>query len=317
MSAQAAFLPDVHPFEGADGVLAFVGNTPLVSLERATRGLIPPGVSIFGKAEWLNPGGSVKDRPALSMVLAAERDGRLHPGATILDASSGNTGIAYAMIAAARGYRLKLCLPRNANEERKALLRAYGAEIVLTDPLEGSDGAIRVARELAAADLSLVYLDQYGNDANWRAHFGSTGPEIWAQTQGRVTHFVAALGTSGTFTGTSRYLKSRNAGIVAVEVQPDSPFHGLEGLKHMESAIVPPIYDAKLADVSLGAPTEEGFRWVRRLAAEQGVLVGPSAGAAVWAAVQVAQSLTEGVICTILCDSGARYLSETHIWADR
>ncbi len=304
------------PFHGAEGVLAAVGGTPLVRLRGAVESLIPAGVEIWGKAEWFNPGGSVKDRPALSMVLDAERRGVLRPGDTILDASSGNTGIAYAMIAAARGYRLKLCLPSNANEERKRLLRAYGAEIVSTSPLEGSDGAIRKARELAASDPHLVYLDQYGNDANWKAHYGSTAPEIWAQSAGRVTHFVSTLGTSGTFMGCTRWFRDHGRDVRCVAVQPDSPFHGLEGLKHMESAIVPGIYDGSIADVHLGAPTEAAYGFVRRLARHDGLLVGPSAGAATWAAVQVAQGLSEGVVVCILCDSGTRYLSDRHLWEE-
>jgi len=301
-----------HPFAGATGLLAQVGNTPLIRLD-AVSGHVPDGVSVWGKAEWFNPGGSVKDRPALSMVLDAERRGVLKPGATILDASSGNTGIAYAMVAAARGYRLKLCLPSNANEERKRLLVAYGAEIVPTSPLEGSDGAIRKARELAAADPSLVYLDQYGNDANWRAHYGSTAPEIWAQTSGRVTHFVSALGTSGTFVGCTRWFDDHAPSVHSTAVQPDSPFHGLEGLKHMETAIVPPIYDPSLADRHLGAPSEASYEWVRRLA-RTGVLIGPSGGAAVWGAVEVARGLDAGVVVCILPDSGSRYLSERYLW---
>lgn len=303
-----------HPFAGAQGLLAAVGNTPLVPIRGAVRDLIPPGVEIYGKCEWFNPGGSVKDRAALSMVLDAERSGRLRPGDCILDASSGNTGISYAMIAAARGYQLQLCLPTNANEERKALLRAYGATIVPTDPLEGSDGAIRMARKLAAQHPELVYLDQYGNDANWLAHYGSTGPEIMAQTEGRVTHFISALGTSGTFMGTSRYLKDVKPGVTVCAVQPDSPFHGLEGLKHMDTAIVPPIYHAELADLQIEAPTEAAYEMVRRLAREDGLLVGPSAAAAVWACTEVARGLDHGVLVTILCDSGTRYLSEPHLW---
>lgn len=300
--------PD-HPFHGVDGLLAQVGDTPLVPIRGAVAGLVPEGVEVWGKAEFLNPGGSVKDRAALAMVLDAERRGVLPPGGRILDASSGNTGISYALIAAARGYHLTLCLPANASDERKGLLAAFGADVVLTSPLEGSDGAIRVARERAAADPGLVYLDQYGNDANWRAHLGSTGPEIVAQTQGRITHFVAALGTSGTFVGTGRHLRQAVPDVTLVSVQPDGPFHGLEGLKHMETARVPGIYDPHLADRELGAPTEAAYAMARRLAERDGLLVGPSAAANVWAAVQVAQDLTEGVIVTVLCDGGARYLS--------
>ena len=303
-----------HPFDGATGLLARVGNTPLVRLRSVTADL-PAGVEVWAKLEGLNPGGSVKDRPALSMVLDAQRRGVLEPGMRILDASSGNTGIAYAYIGANLGYTLKLCLPRNANAERKQILRAYGVEIVETDPLEGSDGAIRKARALYAADPDkYVYLDQYGNDANWKAHYGSTGPEIVEQSGGRVTAFVATLGTSGTFVGTSRYLKDWNPAVHCVSVEPDSPFHGLEGLKHMETSIVPPIYDISVADEAMGAPTEESLELVRRLASEEGLLVGPSCGAACWAALEVASRLTEGVVVTIFPDNGERYLSEPHIW---
>lgn len=307
------------PFEAAAGtaplgLLAHVGGTPLVRLTRSVEGLVPDGVEIWGKCEWFNPGGSVKDRAALSMVLDAERRGVLVPGKRILDSSSGNTGISYAMIAAARGYGVTLCLPANANAERKKLLDAYGVDVVLTDPLEGSDGAIRKARELAAADPSLVYLDQYSNPANWRAHYGSTGPEIWRQTDGRVTHFVSALGTSGTFVGTSRFFHEFAPHVQCFSVQPDSPFHGLEGLKHMPTAIVPAIYDESLATENLEAPTEPAYVIARRLASLDGLLVGPSAAAAVWSSVQVAQRLDRGVVVTILCDSGQRYLSESHIW---
>ena len=312
MVALATDVP--HPFEGAEGVLASVGDTPLIALDRSIRGLVPDGVSVLVKAEWFNPGGSVKDRPALSMVLDAERRGLIQPGHTLLDASSGNTGIALAMIAAVRGYTLVLCLPKNANEERKRILKAYGAQIVTTSPLEGSDGAIREARRLAEAHPEWHYINQYDNPANWQAHFGTTGPEIVRQTGRGVTHFVATVGTGGTFTGTSRYLKAALPNIEVVEVQPDSPFHGLEGLKHMETAIVPGIYDATLADRRMGAPTEESFAWVRRIAKHEGLLIGPSGGAAIWAAVEVAKTLTSGVVVTILADSGTRYLSESHIW---
>ncbi|MFT4975417.1 MAG: cysteine synthase B, partial [Myxococcota bacterium] len=244
-----------------------------------------------------------------------ERTGRLKPGMSILDSSSGNTGIAYALIAAHRGYKLTLCLPTNANAERKSILKAYGVTIVETSPLEGSDGAIRVARELAASDPDrYVYLDQYGNDANWRAHFETTGPEIWRDTDGRVTHWVSTLGTSGTFVGTSRFLRTQNPDIACYSVQPDSPFHGLEGLKHMETAITPAIYDRSIATADFGAPTEESLDLVRRLAREEGLLVGPSSGAAMWAALEVAKTLEEGVVVTLFPDSGERYLSEPHIF---
>lgn len=304
------------PFAGASGLLEHVGNTPLVRIQRAVADLIPPGVEIWGKCEWFNPGGSVKDRAALAMVLDAERRGLLTPGKRILDSSSGNTGISYALIAAARGYGVTLCLPSNANAERKRLLAAYGVDVVLTDPLEGSDGAIRKARALAAENPEYVYLDQYSNDANWGAHYASTGPEILAQTGGRVTHFVAALGTSGTFVGTSRFFREYAPHVKVYSMQPDSPFHGLEGLKHMATAIVPRIYDATLADGNLEAPTEASYEIERRLAKLDGLLVGPSAAAAVWASVQIAKTLDHGVVVTILCDSGTRYLSEPHIWRD-
>ena len=312
---------DTHPVASRDGVspdhlLAHVGDTPLVRLRRVVDGLIPPDVSIWAKLEWFNPGGSVKDRAALSMILDAEARGLLTPGKRILDASSGNTGIAYAMMAAARGYELTLCLPKNANEERKATLRAYGAEIVETSPLEGSDGAIRAAIALEAEDPDrYVYLDQYNNDANWKAHVLTTGPEIWRDTGGGVTHWVSTLGTSGTFMGVSRYLMSKNPDIRCYSVQPDSPFHGLEGLKHMETALVPGIYDPELAHANLEAPTEESIALVRRLAREEGLLAGVSAGAALWGAVEVARTLTTGVVVTLFPDGGSRYLSEQHIFS--
>ncbi len=303
------------PWAGLDGLLARVGNTPLVRLRSVTKGAVADSVELWVKLEHYNPGGSVKDRAALSMVLEAEASGRLRPGMEILDSSSGNTGIAYGLIAAVRGYTLTLCLPSNANAERKATLRAYGVNIVETDPLEGSDGAIRKARELFAAEPErYVYLDQYGNDANWQAHFRSTGPEIWRDTGGRVTHFAATLGTSGTFMGTARYLKSRDPRIQCVSLQPDSPFHGLEGTKHMESAIVPPIYDPSLADLDLGVPTEESIELVRRLAREEGILCGISSGAAVWGALEIGRQLDQGVVVAVLPDSGERYLSEAHVF---
>lgn len=292
-----------------------IGNTPLVRLERVTRGLLPPGVELWAKLEWFNPGGSVKDRAASAIIRDAEASGRLKPGVRLLDSSSGNTGIAYGMISAARGYQLTLCLPRNANLERKKILRAYGVEIVETDPLQGSDGAIRKARELAAAEPDrFLYLDQYSNDANWQAHRDTTAPEIWRDTQGRITHWVAALGTTGTFVGTSRGLKHAKPSIRCVSVQPDAPFHGLEGLKHLESSIVPKIYDPSTADEAIHAPTEASIDWMRRLAREEGLLVGVSSGAAMWGAMDVARHLKGGVVVTLFPDSGVRYLSEAHLW---
>jgi cysteine synthase B len=287
-----------------------VGNTPLLELPGISREV--PGVSIFGKAEWYNPGGSVKDRPALWMIRDGERSGLLTPGKIILDATSGNTGIAYAWIGASLGYKVKLCMPKNASEERKKILRAYGVEVVLTDPGEGSDGAIREARRLHAEDPEkYFYPDQYTNPANPRAHYESTGPEIWDQTEGEVTHFVAGLGTSGTFVGTATRLKEYNPEIKVVSFEPDSPFHGLEGMKHMASAIVPEIYDPTIADENLGTSTEEAYDMVKRIAREEGILVGISSGAAVATSLRVARELESGVIVTVLCDSADKYLSES------
>jgi cysteine synthase B len=291
-----------------------IGNTPLVRLRRIPRDL-PPDVEVWAKLEWFNPGGSVKDRAAWAIIRDAEASGRLRPGMRLLDSSSGNTGIAYGMIAAARGHALTLCLPRNANLERKKILRAYGVEIVETDPLEGSDGAIRAARALVAEHPDrYLYLDQYGNDANWRAHYEGTGPEILRDTGGRITHWVSALGTTGTFVGTSRRLKEANPAIRCVSVQPDSPFHGLEGLKHLDTAIVPAIWDPSLVDEDLRAPTEESIALMRRLPREEGLLAGVSAGAALWGALEVAHRLDRGVVVTLFPDSGERYLSEEHLW---
>ena len=290
--------------------LELIGNTPLLRLEKVTAGL-PEGVSVLGKAEWRNPGGSVKDRPALAMIRDGIARGALTREQTILEATSGNTGIALAMLGAALGYAVELCLPGNASPERKQILRAYGATMILTDPLAGSDGAIREARRRYAADPArYFYSDQYSNEANWRAHYAGTAPEIWAQTGGQVTHFVAGLGTSGTFMGTGRRLREYNADIKLIAMQPDSPYHGLEGLKHMASAIVPPIYDPALADEQLTVPTEEAYAMVRRLAREEGLLVGISAAANVVAALRVARRLTHGTVVTILCDGADKYLSE-------
>ena len=300
-----------------------VGNTPLVRLTRITRSL--PRVQILGKGEWANPGGSVKDRPALNIVREAERNGQLGTGRTLLDATSGNTGIAYAMIGAARGFPVKLCMPSNVSLERKRILKAYGAEIVWTDPNDGSDGAIRQARELAASEPDkYFYADQYSNDANWRAHYHTTANEIWSQTEGRVTHFVATMGTSGTFVGCTRRLRELNPKIKCISLQPDSPFHGLEGLKHMATAIVPKIYDPSLADEDHGISTEASYAMLKRLAREEGLLVGISSGTAVDGALELAQRLEnsgwiaengEAVIVTILCDSADRYVSE-RLWEE-
>lgn len=297
-------------------VLATIGRTPLVRLMHVAADL--PGIEIYGKAEYANPGGSVKDRPALNMILDGERTGKLTHDRVILDATSGNTGIAYAMIAAARHYRVKLCLPANASIERQRILKAFGAEVVLTDPAEGSDGAIRKCREIYAATPELYfYPDQYNNPANWMAHYDNTGPEIIAQTAGAVTHFVSAMGTSGTFMGVTRRLKRDVPGVRCYSAQPSSGFHGLEGLKHMATAIVPGIYDDTLADGNVWLETEDAYRMVRRLAKEEGLLVGISSGANVDAALQLGRGLHRAgetaVIVTMLCDKADKYLSE-HFW---
>jgi cysteine synthase B len=290
-------------------VTKLVGNTPLLELPSISAEV--PGVRVFGKAEWYNPGGSVKDRPALWMIRDGERSGALTPEKTILDATSGNTGIAYAWIGAALGYKVRLCMPENASEERKKILRAYGVDFVLTDPAEGSDGAIREARRLYTEEPEKhFYPDQYSNPANPRSHFESTAPEIWEQTNGEITHFVAGLGTSGTFVGTASRLKGYNPEIKVISFEPESPFHGLEGMKHMESAIVPPIYDPTVADENRVASTEEAYEMVKRVAREEGVLIGISSGAAVVTALQVAREIERGVVVTILCDSADKYLSE-------
>ena len=302
------------PVSMAAGVslLDRIGNTPLLRLERV--GAEYPGVEFYAKAEWFNPGGSVKDRAALNMIREGELSGELRPEKTILDSTSGNTGIAYAMIAAAKGYRVKLCLPASATIERKRILTAYGAELVLTPADEGSDGAIRRARQIYAEDpVRYFYPDQYSNPANWRAHYQTTAVEIWEQTRGRLTHFVAGLGTSGTFVGTTRRLKELNPAVRCISLQPDSAFHGLEGWKHMASAMVPKIYDASLADDDLGVRTEDAYRLAKRLAREEGLLASPSAAAALAGCFQVAKSLPRGqraVIVTVFPDSGEKYLSE-------
>ncbi|MGH9774715.1 MAG: PLP-dependent cysteine synthase family protein [Candidatus Acidiferrales bacterium] len=295
-----------------ESLLSRIGNTPLLRLERVGREFA--NAEFYAKAEWFNPGGSVKDRAALEMIREGERSGELVAGKTILDATSGNTGIAYAWIGAARGYATKLFLPASASEERKKILRSLGAELVLTPAEEGSDGAIRRVRELFEREPEkYFYPDQYSNDANWRAHFETTGVEIWKQTRGLVTHFVAGLGTSGTFIGAARRLKNFRPGIRAISVQPDAAFHGLEGLKHMGTAIVPKIYDATLADEDLGVKTEDAQAMAKRLAREEGLLVGPSSGAALVACFEVAKKMPRSeraIIVTVFPDSGERYLSE-------
>ena len=294
-----------------ESIVPSIGNTPLVRLRRVIED-VPRGVEVFAKAEHLNPGGSVKDRPALAMILESERRGLLRKGKSILDASSGNTGIAYGMIGAARGYEVTLCLPANASPERKKILAAYGVEIIETDPMEGTDGAQALARELAQEfPEKYVYLDQYNNEANWRAHFETTGPEIWQQTDGRITHFLAGLGTTGTFTGVTRHLKKRNPLVKTIALQPDSPLHGIEGLKHLPTARVPGIYDPSLVDAHVTIDTEPALLMRARLAREEGLFVGSSSGANVCAALRLARSLPPGsVVVTILCDNGERYLSE-------
>jgi cysteine synthase B len=289
-----------------------IGNTPLLRLVRIARDL--PGVEILGKAEWLNPGGSIKDRAASNIVAQARASGKLTSGKILLDSTSGNTGIAYAMIGAAQGFPVTLCMPENVSVERKRILHAYGANIIYTDPADGSDGAIRMARELAAKHPDLYYYaDQYSNDANWQAHYHGTANEIWQQTEGRITHFVAMLGTGGTFVGTTRRLRELNPRVRCISLQPDSAFHGIEGTKHMASAIVPKIYDASLADADLGISTEDAYAMAKRLAREEGLLVGISAAGAVVGCLRLARQLKKNehaVFVTILSDSGDKYLSE-------
>jgi len=296
-----------------ESLLQRIGNTPLLRLERIGRDL--PGIELLGKAEWVNPGGSVKDRAAAAIVNEGRRTGQFAPGKVLLDSTSGNTGIAYAMLGAAEGFPVTLCMPSNVSPERKHILHAFGANVVYTDPGEGSDGSIRQARELHAAEPNrYFYADQYSNDANWRAHYHGTAMEIWRQTEGRITHFVAMLGTSGTFMGTARRLKELNPRIQCISLQPDSSFHGIEGAKHMATAIVPKIYDPALADDDLAISTEAAHAVVRRLAREEGLLVGISSGAAVVGCLQLARGLVErkqpGVIVTVFPDSGDKYLSE-------
>ena len=295
-----------------ESLLDRIGNTPLLRIERVSREF--PNVEFCAKAEWSNPGGSVKDRPALSMIQEGISSGALRSGKTIIDATSGNTGIAYAMIGAAMGYPVKLCLPDSASLERKRILRAYGAELVITPGDEGTDGAIREVQKIVAAEPEkYFYADQYSNPANWQAHYRTTANEIWAQTSGRVTHFVAGLGTSGTFVGSTRRLKERNPEIRCISLQPDASFHGLEGWKHMETAIRPAIYDDRLADENLPVSTEEAYRLVKRLAREEGLLVSPSAAAALLGCFAVARGIPKpqrAVIVTVFADSASKYLNE-------
>lgn len=291
-----------------------VGNTPLLPLRRVTLGL-PRRVQVLAKAEWFNPAGSVKDRPALNIIRTALATGNLPPGKRLLDSTSGNMGIAYATFCASLGIPITLALPANASPERISILRALGAELLLTDPLEGSDGAIRLARQLASEYPDRFwYANQYDNPANWQAHYQSTGPEIFTQTGGQVTHFVAGVGTSGTLMGVGRYLRQVKPEIQIIQVQPDEAFHGLEGLKHMPTALMPAIFDATFANRTISVETEAAYEMVRRLAREEGLFVGISAGAAAWAALQLARELEEGVVVTVFPDAGYKYLSDKALW---
>jgi cysteine synthase B len=302
----------VGPRLAGEALLDRIGNTPLLPLDALTSDL--PSIQLLGKAEWYNPGGSVKDRAAASIVTEARRTGKLAAGKILLDSTSGNTGIAYAMLGAALGFPVTLCVPENVSPERKRILQAYGANIIYTDPGEGSDGAIKIARQLATSHSDLYfYADQYSNEGNWRAHYLTTANEIWEQTEGRITHFVSMLGTTGTFVGTTRRLKELNPHVRCISLQPDSAFHGIEGAKHLPSAVVPRIYDSSLADENLEISTEDAHAMARRLAREHGLLVGVSAAAAVVGSLQVAEGLKKNqpaTIVTILCDSGDKYLSE-------
>lgn len=292
-------------------VLELIGNTPLLSFRRVGADLAP-GVRIYAKAEWYNPGGSVKDRAAMAMILDGERRGLLTKEKILIDATSGNTGIAYAMIAAERGYKVRLAMPAHASIERKQSLQAYGAELLLTDPTESTDGAQRFVKRLVDENPEkYFYPDQYNNPENWKAHYNTTAPEIWNQTDEKITHFVAGMGTSGTFMGTTRGLKNFNPSVQCISMQPDGPLHGLEGMKHMESALVPGIYDPALADGMVEVSTEDAHKMVLRLAREEGLLVGVSSGANMVAALNVASKLKEGVVVTVFCDSAAKYLSES------
>ncbi|MEP7286255.1 MAG: cysteine synthase family protein [Chloroflexota bacterium] len=308
-----ATLPELTTSNTVHKLEELVGNTPLISFQRITAHL-PADVRLYAKVEWTNPGGSVKDRAALNIIKTAQQQGKLAPGMTLVDSTSGNTGIAYAMIGAARGIKIKLFLPANVSQERIAILRAYGVDLVFTDPLEGSDGAIRGVRELVAREPeAYFYADQYNNPANWQAHYKSTGVEVWEQTGGTVTHFVATLGTSGTLMGTGRRLKDYNPAIQVISLQPDSPFNGLEGLKHMATAIKPGIYDAHFADRDLPIGTEETYAMNRRLAAEEGLLVGISAATAMVGSLKVAEEIAErgeaATIVTLFPDNASKYLS--------
>lgn len=305
--------PPFRELRKAEDVTELVGNTPLVEIRKVTRGL-PPGVRVLAKLEGFNPGGSVKDRPALRMIREAVAAGQLTPGRTIIDSTSGNTGIAIAMVGAALGCRVRLVLPSNVSEERKGVIRFFGAEVVYSDPLEGSDGAIRLCRKIVGEDPESYFKpDQYFNPMNSRAHYDTTGPEIYRQTEGRVTHFVAGIGTGGTVMGTGRFLKERDPRIRVIGVEPDAALHGLEGLKHMASSIVPGIYHEDELDLVVPASTEDAYEMVYRLSREEGVLVGQSSGAAMVAALRVARQLSHGTVVTVFPDFGSRYLT-TNLW---
>jgi cysteine synthase B len=300
-----------------DGLASHVGNTPLLPLRRMISNL-PPRVKVFAKAEWFNPGGSVKDRPALNIIRTALANGNLANGKHLLDSTSGNMGISYATFGASLGIPLTIVIPANASPERMSILRALGAELILSDPLEGSDGAILKARDLAAENPDLYwYANQYNNPANWEAHYKTTGPEILYQTNGEITHFVAGLGTTGTLTGTGRYLREQLPSVKVISFQPDAPFHGLEGLKHMPTAIKPGIYDESLAESNFEVQTEAAHEMVKQLAREEGLFVGISSGAAAVAALRVANELEEGVVVTVFPDAGYKYLSDKSLWENK
>ena len=292
-----------------------IGNTPLLRLQKVLPDDVSPRVQVYAKAEWFNPGGSVKDRPALRMIRDGIASGNFKKGQTLIDSTSGNTGIAYAMIGAAMGFPVTLVMPKNVSLERKAILEAYGATIIFTDPLEGSDGARQVVQELAQRDPQKYFFpDQYSNDSNWKAHYETTGPEIWRDTEGKITHFVAGMGTSGTMMGTGRYLKSMNNSIVTLALQPES-FHGVEGWKNMDSSVPVKIYDPKVHNIKMTVPTEPAYGWAKELACKEGLLVSPSAGAAFYGALECIKSLKEGVVVVLFADGGDRYLS-TGLWSN-
>ena len=305
--------PPARELRKAGAITELVGGTPLVRIGRVARGLAP-GVRILAKLEGFNPGGSVKDRPVLRMIQEGVRTGRLEPGQTIIDSTSGNTGIAIAMVGAALGYGVRLVLPSNVSEERKGIIRFFGADIVYSDPLEGSDGAIRLCRKIVSGDAGKYFKpDQYFNPMNSQAHYDTTGPEIYGQTEGTVTHFVAGIGTGGTVMGTGRFLKERDPRIAVIGVEPDAPLHGLEGLKHMASSIVPGIYHEEELDLKVPVSTEAAYDMVYRLSQEEGLLVGQSSGAAMVAALRIARQLTHGTVVTVFPDFGSRYLT-TNLW---